>query len=115
MGICGFLWEEVEEGVGSGERVVEGLGMVCGEREGGLERVDAVLDAEESGRERMRVCDLIGYLIGFVWIWAVFVALDGDWSGLWPWRVGGGCGKWVEGAVDGGIGGLEEEEPEKNS
>ncbi len=51
MGICGFLWEEVEEGVESGERVVKGLGMVCGAEEGGWKRVDAVLDAEESGRE----------------------------------------------------------------
>ena len=78
LGICGFLWEGVEESVESGERVVEGLGTACGGREG-WKRVDAVLDAEESGRGRMRVCDLIGYLIGFVWIWAVFVALDGLW------------------------------------
>ena len=98
----------------SGERVVEGLGTVCGAEEGGWKRVDAVLDAEESGRERKRVCDLIGYLIGFAWIWAVFVALE--WSvvmdrGWRVWRVGGGCCGWR-------IGGLEEEEeeePEKNS
>ena len=91
MGICGFLWEEVEEGVGSGEGVVEGLGMTCRGREGGWKREDAVLDAEV-GRERKRVCDLIGYLIGFVWIWAVFVALEWDWSGMWVWRGCGGCG-----------------------
>ncbi len=83
-------------------------------RREGWKRVDAVLDAEESGRERMRVCDLIGYLIGFVWIWAVFVARDGDWGGLWVWPGCGGCGGWGEGVVGGGIGGLEEEEPEKN-
>ncbi len=64
-------------------------------RREGWKRVDAVLDAEEGGRERMRVCDLIGYLIGFVWIWAGFVALDGavEWSvamdRVWRvWRVG---------------------------
>ena len=59
--------------------------------------------------------DLIGYLIGFVWIWAVFVGLDGEWSGLWVWRGGGGCGEWVEGVVGGGIGGLEEKEPDKTA
>ena len=86
-----------------------GNGMWSGGREG-WKRVDAVLDAEESGRERMRVCDLIGYLIGFVWIWAVFVALEWDWSGLWVWTGCGGCGEWGEGAVGGGIGAMEEEE-----
>ena len=63
-------------------------------RREGWKRVDAVLDAEESGRGRKRVCDLIGYLIGFVWIWAVFMALDWDWSGLWVWTGCGGCGEW---------------------
>ena len=87
--------------------------MVCGGREEGWKRVEAVLDAEEVGRERMRVCDLIGYLIGFVWICAVFVALDGDWAGLWLWTGGGGCGEWGEGVVGGEIGAMEEEEPEK--
>ena len=45
------------------------------------------------------------------------MALDGEWTGLWLWAGGGECGEWVEGAVGGGIGGLEEEEeePEKNS
>ncbi len=64
-------------------------------RREGWKREDAVLDAEESGRGRKRVCDLIGYLIGFVWIWAVFcgtgvglewaVAMDRVWR---VWRVG---------------------------
>ena len=39
----------------------------------------------------------------------------GLWSGLWVWTGCGGCGEWGEGAVDGEIGAMEEEEPEKNS
>ena len=46
---------------------------------GGGKRGAAVV-AAECGAEGS--CDLIGYLIGFVWICAVFVMLDGEWSGL---------------------------------
>ena len=58
-----------------------------------MEKDNAVLDAEESGRAEVS-WDLIGYLIGFVWIWAVLVALDGSGVGcgygecVRVWRVG---------------------------
>ena len=92
MDFCGRGWRRVWRVGRGGWRGWEQ--RVEGGREG-WKREDAVLDAEESGRERKRVCDLIGYLIGFVWIWAVFVALDGavEWAvgmdRVWRvWRVG---------------------------
>ena len=52
--IFGFLWEEVEEDVDSGERGVRGTGNGVWSGGGRVEKDKAVLDAE-SGRERKRV------------------------------------------------------------
>ena len=54
LGICGFLWEGMEEGVESGERGVRGTGNSVWREGGRVEKDNAVLDAE-SGRERKRV------------------------------------------------------------
>ena len=56
MGICGFLWEDVEEGVGSGERVVRGVGNGVWGREGGGWGVSGGGGASGGGRRGVAAC-----------------------------------------------------------
>ena len=52
LGICGFLWEGVEEGVWEWGEGAGGAGNSVWREGGRVEKDSAVLDAEESGSER---------------------------------------------------------------